>query len=99
MTDARTQADLANAKYAVQLEYAEGIARGTNVGVCTGYAYAVAPTVDYDGSAVGGKIMTAEEYYNAIAEALNITNSQAKSQYVVTVDESNGTPLKVELKK
>ena len=94
------KADLANAKYAVQLEYAAALSRGTAVGAKTGKAYKkdMEPSYAADGTyqEKADSIMEQEDYIQAIADAMNITKSAASAMYEVTVD-GLGCPTKVEL--
>jgi len=79
-------ADLANAKHACNLAYAQGISDGMQLGFNDGAAYN-----EY------GNIMTAEEYYKAVAETFGETVTEIKSKYVIIVNET-GMPISVEAK-
>ena len=104
-------ADLANARYAVQLEYAAALARGITAGAKTGYAYkdgeSNQPSFLENGKFVEGVVMTEDDYLAAIAYAFNEADADTddiataanavKAVYNVKVDKTSGQPVKVEL--
>jgi len=75
---------LSNAKHACALAYAQGLTYGNNAGKNDGLAY----TSD-------GELMTVEDYYKVVAEELEKSVTEIKSQYVITINEKGAPSVEV----
>jgi len=86
--NAVSAAELANARNACLIAYAEASSRNSQF------------NDELEAKAYNeyGNIMTAEDYYKAVAEEEEETVAEIKSKYVITVNET-GTPISVEAKK
>lgn len=97
-TQTRIDADLANAKHAVTLAYANGLALGISADAATGKSYSTAPTLNDAGQVTGGTVMTPEDYYAAIETAFGKEAGWAANHYTVVVDSITGNPTSVTAK-
>lgn len=98
-TQTRIDADLANAKNAVTLAYANGLARGISAGVATGKSYSELPQLDDAGQIVDkGTVMTDDDYYAAIEAAFGKEAGWGAKNYTITVDTVTGNPTSVTAK-
>ena len=94
-TQTRMDADLANAKNAVNLAYADAIALGLQAKAVTGKAYSEAPTLNDAGQITGGVLMDEDDYYDAIGDAFGKSASWAEDVYTIEVDDETGCPTSV----
>ncbi|MBR5227625.1 MAG: hypothetical protein IKV94_03210 [Clostridia bacterium] len=78
-SEAKLKSDLSNAKFAVSLAYAQGLANGQSMN--NGLAYTS-----------NGELMVAEDYYEALVGLEGDNLNEVKTKYKITVSVPGGAP-------